>query len=293
MIKKLKLLIVLSLLLSAYHVRGQEWIVPGNALSVTNPLEYNLENIEAGKALYLKNCKSCHGDPGKNNALPLVPAPVDIASEEMHVNTEGAMFYKISTGRGTMLQFELTLSDTEIWQLVSFIINYKPGGEQLLVDLPPVKANLLASLNDDETLVKVIAEYAGPAAESPELREASVIFSLKRAFGNLKIGQAMTNENGRAEFTIPEGVIRDEEGLLTLVVSLNEDYEAKEIVLKSVIPGTPKEMPQIIEDGVLYSTNDRIPAWLLLSFIGVVGGIWLIIVYVIFQIIKVKRLSKS
>lgn len=293
MMKKLKLLVLVSLLLTAYQVNAQEWIIPDDANTVTNPLEYNLDNIEAGKALYLKNCKSCHGDPGKNNNLPLVPVPVDIASEQMHQNTEGAMFYKISKGRGTMLQFELTLSPNEIWSLISFIMNYEPDGEQLLVDLPPVKANLMASLNNDESLVKLMAEYGDPEMGSDILSEAAVIVSLKRAFGNLKIGEVFTDDNGRAEFALPENVIRDEEGLLTLVISMNENFEAKEVVLKSAIKGDPKEMPEILEDGVLYSTNDRLPAWLLLSYLGAVGGAWLVIGYVVFQIIRVKKLSKS
>ena len=293
MMKTLKLLFVVSLLLSSYQVIGQDWVVPESANALENPLEYNLENIEAGKVLYMKNCKSCHGDPGKNNALPLVPAPVDIASEAMHQNTDGAMFYKISKGRGTMLQFELTLSETEIWSLVTFINNYKPGGEQLLVDLPPVKANLLASLSNNEAMVNVIAEYVESESGSKAIPEVPVNISLKRAFGNLKIGEAFTNQNGRAEFVLPENIIRDEEGLLTFVISMNENFDAKEVVLKSAIKGDPKDMPQIIEDGVLYSTNDRIPAWLLLSYIGAVGGIWLVIAYIIFQIIKVKRLSNS
>ena len=291
--KKLKLLVLVSLLLSVYQVNAQEWLVPDDAKSVVSSLEYNLDNIEAGKALYLKNCKSCHGDPGKNNSLPLVPAPVDIASEQMHHNTEGDMFYKISKGRGTMLQFELTLSPDEIWSLISFIMNYKPGGEQLLVDLPPIKANLMASLTNDESLVKLMAEYAEAEMGSDILKEVAVIVSLKRAFGNLKIGEVFTDDNGRAEFTLPENIIRDEEGLLTLVISMNENFEAKEVVLKSAIKGDPKEMPEIIEDGVLYSTNDRIPAWLFLSYFGIVGGVWLVIGYVVFQIIRVKKLSKS
>ena len=293
MMRKIQLLVLVSFLFSAYHLKAQEWIVPDDAQQVKNPLEYNLDNVKAGKALYLKNCKSCHGDPGKNNPLPLVPSPVDIASEKMHLNTEGAMFYKISKGRGTMLQFELTLSPNEIWSLVSFIMNYKPGGEQLLVDLPPVKANLLASLNPDESFLSISAKHADPEMELEYLKEAPILISLQRAFGKLKIGEVFTDENGNAEFSMPDNFIRDDEGLMTLVVSMNEDFEAKEVVLKSTIKGTPKDMPQILEEGVLYSTNDRLPLWLLLSFGGMVGGVWLVIGYVVLQIIKVKKLSKN
>ena len=292
MIKKLKLLIVVSLLLSAHYVMGQDWLVPDVDLNKTNQIEYNLDNVKAGKVLYLKNCKSCHGDPGKNNPLPLVPAPIDIASEKMHENTEGGIFYKIFKGRGVMPQFELTMSESEVWSIVCFILNYKPGTEPLLVELPAVKAKILASLNEDESIVNVVAEFEDKSGDFSKLINTPVIISLEKAFGNLEIGQAATDDDGNAVFVVPETIIRDKEGLMTLIVSLNEDFEAKEVVLRGAIIGTPKDVEQLIEEGVLYSTNDNIPLWLRLTYFGGVAGIWLVIGYVVFQIIKIRKYSK-
>ena len=65
--KKLNILIAAILFLSAQQVFGQEWIVPDDKASVPNPSEYNLANVKKGKDLYMLNCKSCHGDAGKNN----------------------------------------------------------------------------------------------------------------------------------------------------------------------------------------------------------------------------------
>ena len=192
-----------------------------------------------------------------------------------------------------MLQFELTLSETEIWSLVAFIKNYKPGGEQLLVELPPVKARMSALYTDNESKVRIEAEYMEESGEFLKLGETPVIISVERAFGNLKVGQAVTNEDGIAEFSVPVQIIRDDKGLLTLVTSLGDDYEAEEVVLTGSVSGTPKPMPEILEEGVLYSTNDRIPFWLLLAYIGVVGGVWLAIAYVVILIIRIKKYSKS
>ena len=80
------------LMILALPVLCQEWIVPDEEASLANPSEYTLDNVKMGKAIYIKNCKSCHGDPGKNNPLALVPSPVDIASEKMQINSEGALF---------------------------------------------------------------------------------------------------------------------------------------------------------------------------------------------------------
>ena len=53
MMRKLKLLVLVSFLFSAYQFSDQERIVHDAAKAKVNPLEYNLENIESGKALYL------------------------------------------------------------------------------------------------------------------------------------------------------------------------------------------------------------------------------------------------
>jgi mono/diheme cytochrome c family protein len=281
------------LTLLAPQVRGQDWEVPADQSALENPMEYSLENVSAGKELYTRNCKQCHGDPGKNNPLTLVPMPVDIASEQMHKNSEGDLYYKISAGRGVMPPFAGTLSADERWNLVNFILNYKPGGEVVLVEAPPVKAKLLASVNEVNKTVEILAEYEKEGVGFASLANVPVLISAKKAFGNIEIGQAMTNENGRAEYTIPEDVIGDEDGLVTVVVSLDENYEATEVALEKALVGKKKEDTALIRRGVLWSTNDNTQLWLLLSYIFFAGGAWIVIGYVVFQIIKIKRYGKT
>jgi mono/diheme cytochrome c family protein len=277
----------------AQLVLGQDWLVPDAESALTNPSPYTLENVKTGKELYTLNCKSCHGDPGKNNPLLLVPTPVDMASEKMHLNSEGALFYKITKGRGIMPPFEGSIAEGDRWKLVNFIQNFKPGGEMLLVDAPPIKAKLLASVNEQNSTVEILAESEGENSVFSQLVDAPVIISSKRAFGNIEIGRASTNENGRAEYKIPDQVIGDEEGYLSIVVSLGDDYEAEEVYLDKARVGKVKEVPPLIKNDVLWSTNDNISLWLLLSYLLFAGGAWAVIGYVIFQLIKVKRYSKS
>jgi len=291
--RKWSFVIAVLLLPWAHQVLGQEWMVPEDQSAVINPSAYNLENVKTGKDLYTLNCKSCHGDPGKNNPLALVPLPVDIASERMHLNTQGGLFYKITNGRGIMPPFETTLPEDDRWKLVNFIMNYKPGGDALLVDAPPAKAQLLASVNEVNATVEILAEYEDESSGYNRLVNVPVMISSKKAFGNIEIGKATTNENGRAEFVIPEHVIGDEEGYVSIVVSLNDDYEAQVVTLEKAKVGKLKEVPKLIKGEVLWSTNDNIQLWLLFSYILAAGGAWAIIGYVIFQIVKIKRYSKS
>jgi mono/diheme cytochrome c family protein len=292
MIRKRTLLPALLLIACTQLVLGQDWLVPEADAAIANPSPYTLENVKAGKELYMVNCKSCHGDPGKNNPLALVPLPVDIASERMHMNSQGEMFYKISNGRGVMSAFKSVLSEDERWKVINFIMNYKPGGEVLLVEAPPIKAKLLASVNEDQALVEILAEYADADSVFKSLVNAPVLVSSKKAFGNIEIGRVTTNENGRAEFNIPESLIGDEEGYVSIVVSLTEDYEAQEVALERARVGQAKEVPKLIRKEVLWSTNDNVSLWLLFSYLLAAGGAWAIIGYVIYQIVKIKKYSK-
>lgn len=282
-----------ALMMLALPLRGQEWLVPDDEALRFNPMEYSLEHVKQGKTIYTKNCKSCHGDPGKNNPLTLVPMPLDIASEKMQVNSEGALFYKITTGKGVMPPFESTISENDRWMLINFIQNYNPEQEQLLVDVPPVKAKLLASVNEDQGTVEILAEYENANATYVPLLNTPVTISSKKAFGNLKMGEANTNELGRAEYIIPETLIGDEKGLVSIVVSLGEEYDAAEVVLEKAHVANPKNVPGLIRKGVLWSTNNNVSLWVLISFLLGAGGAWIVIGYVIYQIVKIKRYSRS
>lgn len=274
------------------HVIAQEWIVPEDQKNIVNPQEYNLVNVKKGKELYIKNCKSCHGDPGKNNVLPLVPPPVDITSEKMQKNTESELYYKITNGRVAMPQFKATISDDDRWRIVNYISNFSPKKQPLLVNAPAAKAKILASVNEQEKKVEVFAEYDNNGMYM-KLPNTVIAISSKKTFGNIEIGQVRTDENGRAEFKIPDSVIGDEEGYVNIVVALDETFIADVVSLDKAKVGQLKPTPKLIQKGILWSTNENIQIWLLFSYIGAAGGAWLAIGYIVFQLFKVKRLSKD
>ncbi len=281
-----------AILFLSIQLFSQEWSVPADQKDVKSPLEYNLANVQKGKDLYLLNCKSCHGDPGKNNVLPLIPPPPDITSETMHKNTEGEMFYKINTGRGGMPQFASILSDDERWRIVNYIMNFDPAREPVLATAAPAKAKILASVNEKEKKVEVFAEAEKDGVLS-KLQNTPITISAKKYFGNIEIGKVNTDENGRAEFTIPETLIGDEEGYVNIVVALDESFAADKVTLGKAKVGQNKIVPQLIRKEVLWSTNENIQTWLLLTYLGAVALAWGTIGYVVFQIIKIRRLGRS
>ena len=85
----------------------------------------------------------------------------------------------------------------------------------------------------------------------------------------------------------------DEQGYISLVVSLSEEYEAAEVILENALVGSEKEVPGLIRKGVLWSTNNNISLWVLISYLLAAGGAWIVIIYVIVQIVKIKKYSRS
>lgn len=93
--------------------------------AAVSPVPASDDAIARGRALFLANCASCHGDAGRGNgpeAASLPVAPSDLARHgSMH--TPGDLWWMIAHGLpGTpMPAFTPKLSDTGVWELVQYV----------------------------------------------------------------------------------------------------------------------------------------------------------------------------
>jgi len=100
------------------------WLAPASASIIKNPLTGNATAATAGKILYVKYCVVCHGNTGKGDgvaASALAIPPADHSSVKVQSETDGSLFWKITTGRGAMATYKTTLTDQQRWQLVCYI----------------------------------------------------------------------------------------------------------------------------------------------------------------------------
>jgi mono/diheme cytochrome c family protein len=114
----------------ALAASGQEeaptpWQIPDDAKAVPNPVEATPEAIAAGGELYKKHCLMCHGETGKGDGPAtkfMKPVPHDISTAAVKsANTDGEIFYKITTGKKPMPPMNRKLSETERWQVVHYV----------------------------------------------------------------------------------------------------------------------------------------------------------------------------
>jgi mono/diheme cytochrome c family protein len=288
---KRKITLALALLMALFINKAfcQEWIVPQDQVSIKNPSVYNRQNVKDGKAIFMTNCKSCHGDPGKYNGLALVPPPPDITSEKMLSNTEGALFYKITHGRAAMPSFEKTLSEEQRWKVIIFFKKFDPVNAGIKVDDEPIKAKLQGSVDEGTSLISVSAQAENQTGTFGPLQGADVLVKVKKLFGTIQVGKTVTNAQGYAEYAFPKSYIGDAEGKLDLELSLSDDYASNIVALNRAKICTPNDPENLFKEKVLWSTNDKTQIWLIMTYIFTVTGVWAVIGYIIFLLIKIKN----
>ncbi|PUZ26915.1 Cytochrome C oxidase, cbb3-type, subunit III [Chitinophaga costaii] len=113
----------------SFALPGDPWVVPDKNAKTPNPIKTSAQSIADGKALWAKNCQSCHGKAGEGDgskAAQLKTLPPSFASADFQKQPDGAIFYKTSEGRGDMPSFKKKLPDAEdIWNLVNYMRTFK------------------------------------------------------------------------------------------------------------------------------------------------------------------------
>ena len=123
----------LATLAGAHEGHATPWLAPDSAKTTKNPVAPSAESVERGRKLYAVNCFACHGEKGDGKgpvAVRLGFTAGDLTdSAQMAKEPDGALFWKISTGRDPMPAFskEKGLTEGQIWDLVNFTRTFTPG----------------------------------------------------------------------------------------------------------------------------------------------------------------------
>jgi mono/diheme cytochrome c family protein len=99
------------------------WEAPAAEKAKKNPLPADAKTVEQGKKVAQVNCVSCHGAKGKGDgaaAAALNPKPADWTSKRVQDESDGEIFWKLSTGRGAMPSWKF-LPENDRWALVRYI----------------------------------------------------------------------------------------------------------------------------------------------------------------------------
>ena len=127
---RLPLVMIVILTLGLYSFesvyQNKDWVVPDSANKMKNPTDPDDEDdLDIGKTLYDKHCKSCHGKEGLGDgpkASELDSDAGDFSSEEFQSQTDGALLYKTTEGRDDMPSFAKKIaSEEDRWLVVNYM----------------------------------------------------------------------------------------------------------------------------------------------------------------------------
>lgn len=111
-------------LLVQVHAQTGKFPAPSSADTIMNPLKGNGTATLEGQKLYVKYCITCHGAKGKGDGIASVglpKRPADHTSAFVQGQKDGAIYWAITYGNGSMPGYVKTLTATQRWQLVNYI----------------------------------------------------------------------------------------------------------------------------------------------------------------------------
>ena len=110
--------------LQADTVKVEVWNAPVWADTIKHTLALNAENIAKGEELYNMYCFSCHGDTGYGDG----PAggsmgirPANFHDQNVIKQKDGALFWKLTNGKGNMPPFKEILTENQRWEMVMYL----------------------------------------------------------------------------------------------------------------------------------------------------------------------------
>lgn len=103
------------------------WTVPPEALKeLKNPVAAAElpASLERGRALYSKECVSCHGAKGQGDGpdgLYFTTPPSNLTSPAVAKQSDAELFFKITQGRGDMKAYQQVYDAAQRWDLVNAV----------------------------------------------------------------------------------------------------------------------------------------------------------------------------
>jgi Ni/Fe-hydrogenase subunit HybB-like protein/mono/diheme cytochrome c family protein len=295
-----KNLVILAILMTIPAVGfSQDWVVPAEKKVRLAETSFTDETVKLGSALYLINCKSCHGDPGKNNVTKLNPLPPDPVSPKMQQNLDGELYYKIQEGRGPMPGFKSSLTSAEIWEIIAYMRSFNKDYVQQIAP-KTTGTNLkysqiqmdISVLNDSAIQVAATGIENGIRVPVPGV---DIQLFAHRYFGHLKLDDDQTTDpTGRARFIKHQGLPGDTSGMVRLHARFSDEDQFGAVEEDTVLAaGVPVHPVSLTAKRSMWNTVGMAPVWLLIAYPVGLLTVLSVIMYILLQLRAIFYLGKK
>jgi mono/diheme cytochrome c family protein len=102
----------------------QKWSAPAADAQKKNPVAATESAFAAGQKIYFKTCVMCHGKTGDADGPAVIELnihPAKLSDPKLATESDGSLFWKITTGKKPMPTYGKRLSETDRWNLVSYV----------------------------------------------------------------------------------------------------------------------------------------------------------------------------
>ena len=102
----------------------QKWSAPAAEAQKKNPVAATESSVAAGRKIYSKTCAMCHGKTGDADGPAVIELnihPAKLSDPKLANESDGSLFWKITTGKKPMPAYGKRLSETDRWNLVNYI----------------------------------------------------------------------------------------------------------------------------------------------------------------------------
>jgi hypothetical protein len=157
------------------------------------------------------------------------------------------------------------------------------------IDLVDLQIKLSLEVIDSVRTVKVEAAKILNDDKTEPLNGETITISIGRMFSHLKVGE-IALENGLGTFEFPMDILGDSLGMVTIIAKF-EDHEIFGSILKSEIKdwGIKTYHHTVYHPRSLWTAVA--PIWMIITLSIMLLGVWGHYIYVILQLIRLKRIK--
>lgn len=260
--------IALMLLFAANsNTFSRNWKAPDDQKDKKSYIKFDASTAAQGEALYNANCASCHGTPGKNNALKsLNPIPPDLSMAPTQSLTDGELIYILNAGAGLMPSFKNSLGEEKEWLIISYLRGFNKNYVQELSKFDPAKSKLVKLISSFDKATNTITVKATAAEKTGTIAIANADVSLfvKRYFGNFQIDKSVkTDASGTAKFAFPTDMPGNKEGELDVLVKMFDDNYGEVQSTTTYAIGVPTDKPGLNDNRAIWNVVAKAPFWII------------------------------
>jgi cytochrome c5 len=290
-------LLITFLFLMGIRLGAQEWVVPEEQKTKVSPFKFTADSIKKGETIYIKNCQSCHGNPGKKNWAKITPEPGDPASDRFQAQTDGEMYFRITSGKTPMPEFRNILSENERWNVVAYVRSFNPSyiqpNPEQKAGIAGKQVKLSLQYRKEIEKIEITATEITPDKKGIPAKGVEIALWVKRYFGKMQLGEnRMTNDKGKILFDIPSNLPGDRNGFVELTAMVHDPSGKTEEtqVNATVAAGKPINAPRLIATRAWWTVRENAPVWVILTYSFSVIIVWGFIIRILFSVIRMRKL---